>query len=163
MKRLFNFILCMGMTVAFVYAQTPATSEPNPFVQDAPNFSLNEPGAMGYESLATQKGSLLIVPEQSPKKLTVAYTLYPQPASNYMAITLETPYATRPSVFLTTTEGERLDLRAIAPMASRQHRLNLKMKTLPEGIYYLHIHIPGVGTSDGMPIIKMDSAPILIQ
>ncbi len=143
MKRIISLIIALAFVVASLTAQTTTqTSE---------------------EDYRTQTGTMLVSADQHDFQIQMDYKLHPQPAISYLGIQLSTESPILPTVYLASTDGEELPFKVTADASDTNHILRMNVKDLPEGMYFLIVSVPGVGETEGMPIIKLDALPVLMQ
>jgi len=162
MKRIISLLLLLGLAATYLTAQTTSPVLPNASSQEAPAMDINGPAADEYTEYATQTG-LLLIERADHSHLQLGYKLYPQPADRYLSIDLQADRPMRPLAYLSNLDGTHLNVQAKAHTADTNVSLTLDVRHVKEGMYYLVIAVPGVGNSQGMPIIKLDATPVLIQ
>lgn len=160
MKRIISLLLLLGLAATYLTAQTTLPAQPSDQETLAPD--LNGPAADEYTQYATQSG-LLLIKREDQSHLQMGYKLYPQPAERFLAIDLQADRPVRPVAYLTDLDGKRLNVQAKANTAATKVNLTLDVRQVKEGMYYLVVLVPGVGSTEGMPVVKLDAAPVLMQ
>lgn len=151
MKRIISLLLLLGLAATYLTAQT--TTAPT-----TPNAET----AVAEDDYSTQTGTLLIT-RSDGSHLELVYTLHPQPAYRYLTLALQTNQPIRPEVYLRDLDGTRTPVATQARAANSRLQLRLDVRALAEGMYHLVVAVPGDGESMGLPIIKLDDAPVLLQ
>jgi hypothetical protein len=160
MKRIISLLLLLGLAATCLTAQT--TSPMQSYDQETLAPDLNGPAADEYTQYATQSG-LLLIERTDQSHLQMGYKLSPQPAERYLTIDLQADRPIQPMAYLTDLDGNRLNVQAKANTADTKMTLTLDVRHVKEGMYYLVVLVPGVGRTEGMPVVKLDAAPVLIQ
>lgn len=154
MKRIISLLVALALVAYLLPAQTP-----NSFAMEA-GTTVEEPTADDYR---TQTGVMLLSQANQAYQTELNYVLTPQPAIRELTLVLSTDSPIRPTVYLTDTDGNRLPFEVTAQTPHTYQQLRLDVKKLQEGMYFLVVEVPGVGQSEGMPIIKLDALPVLMQ
>jgi hypothetical protein len=153
MKRIIGLLVALGLASSLLIAQQPT-------------FLLHDGHTSGMnieKDYTVQTGHITLLSQGQVMPVELGYTLFPQPTTRALTLVLNSNRLVRPTVYLTDTEGNRLPYQADAVRPDARQRLVLNLKKLPAGMYYLVIAVPGMGQSEGMPIIKLDAQPVLMQ
>lgn len=157
MKAITSLFAFLGLATMLL-AQTAT----DPVLPYAVNDGVSSKTYPSNDAYTTQRGTMLIT-RNNGQSLELGYVLTPQPATRYLTLDLQADMPLRPTVYITTIEGSKTSVQADANHAATRTRLTVDLRALPEGMYYLIVDAPGVGETEGMPIIKLDAVSTAIQ
>ncbi len=154
MKRIISLTTALLLLIALLPAQQPVS-----FIEKSPSTLNNH----DKEAAHVQSGLMVLHGATGQNVMSLEYQLYPQPAIKDLKLLLRSQTPIKPILYVVDTEGQRTNFQTRAMVPDTYQLLQLNVKDLKEGMYFLVIEVPGVGNSEGMPIIKLDAQPMLIQ